>query len=62
MKGRSIMGCTQRAERKNGVTKISTTWYQGWLDENGKLWLTACCGKIQSVKTESVLRAPWSAA
>ncbi len=63
MKGRSIIGCTQRRmETKSGITKVSTIWYQGRLDEDGKLRLTACCGKIQTIKTESNLRPPQSAA
>lgn len=57
MKGRrSVIGRALCVKTENGITQISETIYEGWLDDNGKLRLTACCGKIRSGKTESVLR------
>ena len=35
----------QRMETKNGRTRFYELYYRGWLDENGKLRLTACGGK-----------------
>lgn len=58
MKGRrSVIGRSLSVKAEKSILIISETCYEGWLDDNGTLWLTACCGKIRSVKTESVLRA-----
>ncbi len=48
---RSVVGRTLRVENKNGITQISETCYCGWIDSGGKLWLTACQGRIRSLKS-----------
>ena len=49
----------QRMETKNGRTRLYELYYCGWLDENGKLRLTACGGKARPVsgKIRSIAQA-----
>ena len=54
-----VEGLIQRLETRDGRTRLYELYYKGWLDQTGKLQLTACGGKSRPVsqKTESLMRA-----
>ena len=54
-----VEGLIQRLETRDGRTRLYELYYKGWLDETGKLRLTACGGKSRPVsqKTVSIVRA-----
>lgn len=54
---RRVTGRVQKTCVRNGIVHISEISYDGWLEDDGKLRLVGYCGKIRSVKIESVSQA-----